>query len=66
MSRWFEIATLVGFVDGTWKSYDNGSIVTGIGRFIIDKMGSIRYTFSGPSKASSPEEAEMHALSFIA
>ncbi|XP_017256587.1 uncharacterized protein LOC108226154 [Daucus carota subsp. sativus] len=55
---------LVGFTDGTFKD-KGGKHLVGIGGTIANKAGETIFSFSGPSTANSPFEAEWQALEFL-
>lgn len=64
VSYWSEISTIVGFIDGAWKSNDL-STKAGIGGFLISNLNSLKFIFSGPSSNSSPYDTELEAFMFL-
>lgn len=65
LDKWFKSHTYTGFIDGSWKRNSNGLTKAGIGGFIINKLGSVCFFFSGPSKGSNPFDVELEALEFL-
>lgn len=65
VNKWFGSYKFMGFIDGSWKRNGNGIVQTGIWGYIINRMGSVCYIFSGPSKGSNPFEVELEALDFL-
>lgn len=64
LEKWFGSACYVGFVDGARKQECNG-FITGIDHFILDRLASVKFIFSGPSSKSSSGEVEMQAFLFL-
>lgn len=60
-----EQSSIMGFTDGSFKADQNNQIWSGIGGYIVNAMEELIYFFSGPSKASSPVEAELEAIIFL-
>ena len=52
-------------VDGAWGGNERGVIGGGMGGFIKNSQGRIKFLFSGPSPASNAEEAEVFGLIYI-
>lgn len=65
LKSWFEFASVVGFVDASWKEDSNGVKRAGIGGFLLDHSRRVSFLFSGPSKKNSSHEVECEALEFL-
>lgn len=57
-------SSLIGFVDGSWKGDSNGNIA-GMGGLIFKNSGDAIFSFSGPTQAACPFEAEWNAFIFL-
>lgn len=61
INRWQENHDYIGFIDGSWKKMAQG-LQIGIGGFLINKDGHVKYVFSGPSDQCVGWEVELSAL----
>lgn len=57
---------IIGIYDGSFKIDENMITHSGIGGFIMNTNEEVIYMFSGPSQASSPVEAKIEAIIFLA
>lgn len=65
LTNWFQCATLVGFIDASWKTNKNNIKKAGIGGFLMNSTGRVVFMFSGPSKKNTSYESECEALEFM-
>lgn len=54
----------VGFTYGSWLSMAEGNIKVGIGGMLLNRNNEIIFSFSGPTIATSPWNAEKEACLF--
>ena len=64
MDKWFRSVDIIGLIDGSRKSGDDG-ISAGIGGYLIDKSGKVLYFFYGPTSQTSAYNTELEALIFL-
>ncbi|KAK1361779.1 hypothetical protein POM88_046253 [Heracleum sosnowskyi] len=53
---------LFGYVDGSFKMDSNGSPNAGIGGYLKDESGSLKFIFSGPTSSSNALQTELHVV----
>ncbi|KAK1388955.1 hypothetical protein POM88_017133 [Heracleum sosnowskyi] len=58
--------SLVGYSDGSFKELENGTMMSGMGGILLNNKDEIIFVFSGKCNSSSPVEAELESIFFLA
>lgn len=56
---------LLGFSDGSFTFQNNDAVLAGIGGYLKDVNGSLKFLFSGPVRSLSSMQAELEAVSHL-
>lgn len=65
IAHWFTRMSIIGFIDGSWRKNNDGSINSGIGGFLMLSPNNLIFIFSGPTHLTTPYETELEALLFL-
>ncbi|KAK1370437.1 hypothetical protein POM88_036529 [Heracleum sosnowskyi] len=58
--------SLVGYSDGSFKELEDGTMISGMRGILLNDKDEIIFVFSGKCNSSSPVEAELEAIIFLA
>ncbi|KAK1397835.1 hypothetical protein POM88_007698 [Heracleum sosnowskyi] len=58
--------SLVGYSDGSFKELEDGTLISGMRGILLNDKDEIIFVFSGKCNSSSPVEAELEAIIFLA